>query len=82
MTEGAWIALGSGIISASTFVYAVFFKTGNHRTETIERRMEMLEEKYRECEHERERLINENVTLMRRINELMDEKERYQRGNF
>ena len=72
MTEGLWVAVAALIISASTFVYAAAFKTDNTRTRDLEDRCKKCELDLEGCCQERNRLLTENINLMRRINVLMD----------
>ena len=76
MTEALWITVASLIISIATFVYAAVFNTRSNRTDGIEGRLLRCEEQCAKCLENEERLMTENIRLMRRINTLMDDVEK------
>ena len=82
MTDAGWIGLASAVMTLSTFAYAVFSKTSETRTTSLEKRLVEIEQRMAivtkenaECQQDRARYITENLVLMRRINTLMDEAE-------
>ena len=69
------IPLAALVISMATLVFSAIglrAKTDKSQIVGIEDRLRLCEEACRRCEEDRVRLTNENVILMRRINQLMD----------
>ena len=73
MTEALWITVASLIISIATFVYAAVFKTEySSKTGDLEMRLRLCEEECHKCRGDHARMVEREVILLRRINDLMD----------
>lgn len=65
-----WVAVSAIVISVLTFVHGIMADRRNAKTdrlETIEAKIERLEEEVAECEKDRKEWTTERVTLMEEI---------------